>query len=598
MNKVRKKEPRDNNINKLIDIDDIFNMSEINSTISHDNPIKKDNTNKIIIDLLQDDEIDDIDDYEEDDIEDDDDNKDNLVSNSICDESEKNKRRIALQIDANKLLKCNKCKKEKSMIEFISDSRIACVTKMCQKCRDDCKKKDKSPRRKITRKICKQNKIAAELSQNKKDDNTNNTNQNKLQKCSNCKKEKSMENFISDGKVEAITKTCQKCRDKGKRKDKSKTRIASRALWKKNNPEKAVEYDMRSRNKKITNNIVGYLAKNNERMKEYRKTHPEYQTKMNEQRKVNQDIRYKYYLSSAKKRGIEFTLTKEEALAYFMKDCYYCGKKADINLSLNGIDRLDSTKAYQTDNCVTACEMCNMLKGSNLLNDEFINIVAHIITHLGVYNIGKKDELFKNSGSFTYIGCSSSADKRKIEFKLTDDEFYRIVSNNCYLCGKPNSDLHINGIDRIDSKLGYTRDNCKSCCSTCNYIKNSYNLKELLSKFIDILKTHKGINSDFTNIIDEKILLLSKSYDFMKLIDIAKIKKNRHITIKKRRYMEKEKNNRRSGNPNKMSKEELKEINEKRKVEKKENLIKRYTDPELIEDHIKEIAAKKVTKNE
>ena len=57
---------------------------------------------------------------------------------------------------------------------------------------------------------------------------------------------------------------------------------------------------------------------------------------------------------------------------------------------------------------------------------------------------------------------------------------------NCYLCGKEPSDKHLNGIDRIDSKIGYEFGNILCCCGDCNYIKNEYNISDLLIKFNQI----------------------------------------------------------------------------------------------------------------
>lgn len=42
----------------------------------------------------------------------------------------------------------------------------------------------------------------------------------------------------------------------------------------------------------------------------------------------------------------------------------------------------------------------------------------------------------------------------------------------------PEKDLHlweiqINGVDRVDSSLGYTAENCVPCCKVCNIMKNS-----------------------------------------------------------------------------------------------------------------------------
>lgn len=83
---------------------------------------------------------------------------------------------------------------------------------------------------------------------------------------------------------------------------------------------------------------------------------------------------------------------------------------------------------------------------------------------------------------------------RKIEVNLTINEFKSIVIQNCYYCnskGKQPEYLGktkyckyeikaINGIDRVNSNLGYTLDNCVPCCTKCNIAKNTLSQKEFL----------------------------------------------------------------------------------------------------------------------
>lgn len=55
------------------------------------------------------------------------------------------------------------------------------------------------------------------------------------------------------------------------------------------------------------------------------------------------------------------------------------------------------------------------------------------------------------------------------EFSLTVSEFQRLVTSSCHYCGDIPQILH--GIDRKDNSLGYTTNNCVSCCKRCNYAK-------------------------------------------------------------------------------------------------------------------------------
>ena len=43
-----------------------------------------------------------------------------------------------------------------------------------------------------------------------------------------------------------------------------------------------------------------------------------------------------------------------------------------------------------------------------------------------------------------------------------------------------------NGIDRIDSSKGYTKDNCVSCCTHCNYAKHEMSVKEFKNFILSV----------------------------------------------------------------------------------------------------------------
>lgn len=72
--------------------------------------------------------------------------------------------------------------------------------------------------------------------------------------------------------------------------------------------------------------------------------------------------------------------------------------------------------------------------------------------------------------------------KKNILFSLSSEQFDNIVSNDCYICGIKNSTTNKNGVDRLDNNLGYIIENCKSCCSTCNYMKQEYEINLFLKQ--------------------------------------------------------------------------------------------------------------------
>lgn len=95
------------------------------------------------------------------------------------------------------------------------------------------------------------------------------------------------------------------------------------------------------------------------------------------------------------------------------------------------------------------------------------------------------------NGYFT--SYRNRAYKKNIVFELTKEYFGELVSRNCMYCGSQpfnmvpkkvknniNGRIIVNGIDRIDSSIGYTVDNCVPCCKICNVMKNSLTKREFL----------------------------------------------------------------------------------------------------------------------
>jgi len=87
---------------------------------------------------------------------------------------------------------------------------------------------------------------------------------------------------------------------------------------------------------------------------------------------------------------------------------------------------------------------------------------------------------------------------RNLEFKLTEQQAIDIFDKDCHYCGIPPSNTktvkpskrlrakykctittyYYSGIDRIDSNLGYSIDNCVPCCFRCNNSKSNLKLDD------------------------------------------------------------------------------------------------------------------------
>ena len=70
---------------------------------------------------------------------------------------------------------------------------------------------------------------------------------------------------------------------------------------------------------------------------------------------------------------------------------------------------------------------------------------------------------------------------------MTRDEYFKILDGICYYCGSKENI----GVDRIDSNKGYTKVNCISCCSMCNYMKSDYKFEDFIAQCYKIAEYQK-----------------------------------------------------------------------------------------------------------
>ncbi len=97
---------------------------------------------------------------------------------------------------------------------------------------------------------------------------------------------------------------------------------------------------------------------------------------------------------SAKDRGIEWLLTKEQWSEIVASECTYCGNPAGNETQgrsrgdgtrqetfyYNGVDRYDSNGPYSIDNSVPCCKTCNWMK-RDLSAEEFVEHIKRIANY-------------------------------------------------------------------------------------------------------------------------------------------------------------------------------------------------------------------------
>lgn len=109
----------------------------------------------------------------------------------------------------------------------------------------------------------------------------------------------------------------------------------------------------------------------------------------------------------------------------------------------------------------------------------------------------KRPQSVKRLSDVAYLynlSIKTAQRKRGIEIGLSMDEFAQIITMPCHYCGAepeikkyrnankiaPRMSLRANGVDRVDSGVGYVRANCVPCCKRCNIAKNTMSSHEFL----------------------------------------------------------------------------------------------------------------------
>ena len=99
---------------------------------------------------------------------------------------------------------------------------------------------------------------------------------------------------------------------------------------------------------------------------------------------------FTHYKNNAKARNIDWNLSEEEFKEIVSKPCYYCGENPQRTKTVSykntfekitGVDRIDSSKGYNTDNCVSCCKHCNIMK-NKFSKFEFLSRIEKIYNNI------------------------------------------------------------------------------------------------------------------------------------------------------------------------------------------------------------------------
>ena len=328
-----------------------------------------------------------------------------------------------------------------------------------------------------------------------------------------------------------------------------------RKQWRDDHYNRVSSYTMNFRKKLREENEVLYLHNRNEYAKNWRKNNPDKVKKINDLNKINPKTVLSNYKNEALYKGILWELTDDEAYDFFYQKCYYCDED-DIG-KLMGIDRIKYNLCYNKNNCVPCCKTCNNMK----ICLDF-NVFINRCYHISIYNKfieGKlQPEIFKDYDLHTnYNKYKSRADKKNLSFEICEEYFGELTQMNCYICGKKPTMKHKNGIDRLDNTKGYIINNCKSCCSNCNYMKKNLDYTVFLEKC-------KSISYNFEETIDKLLVdIENDNLDIIINVNVNKMTKNEK-DIRQKEIITERVNNTKNNNTESKIKERCDKLHQER----------------------------------
>lgn len=141
------------------------------------------------------------------------------------------------------------------------------------------------------------------------------------------------------------------------------------------------------------------------------------------------------------------------------------------------------TMTCNCGNTTSGCATFVQGKITNLAKEGFSGCMDCVYKYR--MSVKSPSELY----GIVYSNYKRGAAKRKLKFELTKEEASELFGANCHYCGSAPSNKRVrhdniiviyNGIDRVDSKKGYTSTNVVPCCKCCNFAKNELTTEEFL----------------------------------------------------------------------------------------------------------------------
>jgi len=276
----------------------------------------------------------------------------------------------------------------------------------------------------------------------------------KLQVCGGCKKMYYFEN---------VTKTCDKCKQRGK-----KTRKETKS--------NLVLCDKQECNFK--------RSKENKYCGKHQLCIFEDETLM-----LNKRVCFNYIRGCRAQLDISYKYIK-------CSDCLETDREKDKMRRAGIVEKNNNLTEGESKYCTTCCKELTLDNFVGTLND----ITKTCITCRSDNKLqdSRRDKEHRNATVRNnirpqYSAYIKGAKERNLEFNITFEQYEILVKNHCYYCNAI-QERGFNGIDRKASHIGYLIENCVSCCQMCNYMKGPLSVTVFINRIEHILTQQNLIN--------------------------------------------------------------------------------------------------------
>eukprot|EP00918_Siedleckia_nematoides_P003387 GHVU01007650.1.p1 GENE.GHVU01007650.1~~GHVU01007650.1.p1 ORF type:complete len:554 (-),score=17.89 GHVU01007650.1:5-1666(-) len=192
-------------------------------------------------------------------------------------------------------------------------------------------------------------------------------------------------------------------------------------------------------------------------------------------------------------RGIPWRFTGLMSAARLtVLPCFFCGRVSTPS-QMNALDRVRHDLPYSESTTVPCCSLCNIRKMC-LDFEVFYYLVNAIADYQRDGTLSNKYDMFCYVGESGYAQYKRGARGRCLPFTITEEQFDILVGKDerCVFCGC----LGAGGIDRWDNTEGYTWENCKTCCWSCNASKGRMSADEFLTLVNNISREYTVAKKD------------------------------------------------------------------------------------------------------